>query len=83
MENNRKISKGFSYLIEIFLISIFMTAIMSIGMLLVKRPGEPEMFSKWKSDFLLGCSIAIPAGYILVPGIHKLLSFITRNSSIK
>jgi hypothetical protein len=77
MEYKRKIGKNLSYILEILFISIFMTAIMSLGMLLVKSPNDAGFFGKWKSDFLLGCCIAIPAGYILVPGIHKLLSFIT------
>jgi hypothetical protein len=82
MENKWKISKILSYLLEIFLISVFMTAIMSIGMLMVRNPGEAELFKKWRSDFLLGCCIAIPAGYILVPSIHK-LSFIMDKSGSK
>jgi hypothetical protein len=72
-----KISRKQGKLLGILLISIFMTVLMSLGMLIAHR-GIPHGFLKmWLNDFLIGCCIAIPAGYVLVPLTEILVDKIT------
>ncbi|RWY46076.1 DUF2798 domain-containing protein [Mucilaginibacter gilvus] len=80
MENKRThefLTKPQGYIITIILISVFMTAAMSLGMLLINLNEYTGIFSKWRKDFLNGCLIALPAGFILVPGTQKIIDFFT------
>jgi hypothetical protein len=54
-------------ILEILLISILITVIMSGGMLWFKQGYDTNFYKIWLKDFLLSCSISVPAGYIIVP----------------
>jgi hypothetical protein len=55
----------------IFLVSIMMTAVMSLAILLLRVGLREDFFIIWISDFAVGCIFSIPAGFILVPLIKK------------
>ena len=44
-----------------------MTVVMSMGMRLVNDPADAHFVKHLLCDFINGCFIAIPAGYIIVP----------------
>jgi hypothetical protein len=71
MDSKRKIlSHTQASFIEILLISVLMTAVMSIGMILVQSSDYKGIWDIWVKQFLTGCMIAVPAGFILVPLIQ-------------
>jgi len=68
--NKNRLSHTQASFIEILLISILMTAVMSLGMILVQSPDYKGIWDIWMKQFLTGCMIAVPAGFILVPLIQ-------------
>jgi hypothetical protein len=54
-----------------------MTAIMSFGMLFFRTELNQTFFKRWAQDFLLGAAIAIPAGYVIVPLVQKMINKLT------
>ncbi|WP_299289407.1 DUF2798 domain-containing protein [uncultured Mucilaginibacter sp.] len=73
MKTKNRLTKTQAFILSIFLISVFMTAVMSFGMLAVRNGITYGIFKRWVQDFLLGCAIAVPAGYVIVPSIQKLM----------
>lgn len=60
-----------AHILFIFLVSIMMTAVMSLAILLLRIGFREDFFFIWMSDFAVGCLFSIPAGFILVPLIKK------------
>jgi hypothetical protein len=77
MKDSVKISGRQAKILAIFLISLLMTAVMSGGMLLFRYGLHRDFMQRWLSDFILGCCIAVPAGYVLVPLVEKLMERMT------
>jgi hypothetical protein len=81
MDSKKKIlSTGLASFIEILLISILMTAVMSLGMILLQSPDYKGIWDIWVKQFLTGCMIAVPAGFILVPLIQWMVDRYTIRS---
>lgn len=59
------------------LVSISMSAVMSFGIILLRLGWQEGFFRIWFNDFLVGCCLAIPTAFILVPLIKKLIDSIT------
>ncbi len=76
----KKITPKQGYFLGIFIISLLMTAVMSSGMIIIRKGITQSFLSNWRDDFAAGCCIAIPAGYILVPSIEKLMKILTNNN---
>ena len=77
MNDSVKISGRQAKILAILLISLFMTAVMSGGMLLFRYGLHGDFMQRWLSDFILGCCIAVPAGFVLVPLVEKFVKKIT------
>jgi hypothetical protein len=77
MKDSVKISGRQAKILAILLISLFMTAVMSGGMLLFRYGLHGDFMQRWLSDFILGCCIAVPAGFVLVPLVEKFVKKIT------
>jgi len=79
METNHKklLSAKQGRFLEIFLIAVLMTAVMSIGMILVQASEYSGIWHLWMKQFLIGCVIAVPAGFILVPLIQRAVDYFT------
>lgn len=73
-----KLTKTQGYVLAVFLISVLMTAVMSLGMILVQTREYTNLGSIWWRQFVIGCYIAVPAGFILVPLIQKAVGMITK-----
>lgn len=65
--------------VSTILVCILMSAIMPLGMLLLKCGLCNNLGAMWFNDFLTSCCIAIPSGLIIVPNVEKLLKYFTRN----
>ena len=61
----------------VILVSIATTAILSFGILWTHHKIDREFFTLWKPDFIHGCLISIPTGFILNPLIKKLIDHYT------
>jgi len=57
----------------IILVSIATTTILSFGILWTHHKIDREFFTLWRPDFITGCCIAIPTGFIINPRIRKLI----------
>jgi hypothetical protein len=68
-----KLSKKQAAAVLVVLISIATTAILSCGILLTHHSVDREFFTLWRPDFISGCLISIPTGFILNPLIKKLV----------
>jgi hypothetical protein len=77
MKDRVNISGRQAKILAIFLISLLMTAVMSGGMLLFRYGLHGDFMQRWLSDFVLGCCIAIPAGFVLVPLVEKGVEWLT------
>lgn len=60
-----------------------MTAVMSIGMLLINNPHDIYFKRDLLNNFLLGCLIAVPAGYVIVPAVEWLTDHFVKNNQVK
>ncbi|MBD3903321.1 DUF2798 domain-containing protein [Chryseobacterium muglaense] len=66
-----KLSEKNAFILFVLLVSISMSAVMSFGIILL-RLGFVEGFLRiWLSDFLVGCCLAIPTSFVLVPLLKK------------
>lgn len=72
-----KLSKAHSAILFVTLVSIAMTAVMSFGILLLHMGWRADFFKIWLPDFLTGCCLAIPTGFIVVPLIKRMVDSIT------
>jgi hypothetical protein len=72
-----KLSKKQAAAVLVVLISIATTAILSCGILLTHHRVDREFFTLWRPDFISGCLISIPTGFILNPLIKKLVDHYT------
>ncbi len=63
----------------VIFVSIATTAILSFGILCTHHRIDREFFTLWRPDFITGCLISIPTGFILNPLIRK---FIDRHTEI-
>lgn len=59
-------------IVDTFLISVFMTAVMCLGMRMIHDPKDPQFAKHLLADFITGCYVAIPAGYIIVPLVLRI-----------
>jgi len=66
-----KLSKAQGFAVFIVLVSIATTAILSFGILWTHHPLNNEFLVMWGPDFITGCCISIPVGFILVPVIKR------------
>jgi hypothetical protein len=66
-----KLSKRQGAILNVLLVSVTMTAIMSFGILLLRLGWRVGFFKIWFSDFLIGCCLSIPTGFTIVPLIKK------------
>ena len=71
-ENASKKKELFKQIVDTFLISVFMTAVMCLGMRLIHDPKDPQFAKHLLGDFITGCYIAIPAGYVIVPVVIRI-----------
>ncbi|WP_297337554.1 DUF2798 domain-containing protein [Algoriphagus sp.] len=60
-----------AHILFIFLVSVMMTAVMSLAILLLRVGWNQNFILIWLGDFAIGCLFSIPAGFILVPLIRK------------
>jgi len=72
-----KISKKRADVLFVILVSIGTTAILSFGILCTHHKIDREFFTLWRPDFISGCLISIPTGFILNPQIKKLIDRFT------
>lgn len=56
-----------------------MTIIMTGGMLFIHSGFCDRFFELWFNDFIIGCCIPIPTGFIIVPIVEKLFAPNQRN----
>jgi Protein of unknown function (DUF2798) len=77
MKDSVKISGRQAKILAILFISVLMTVVMSGGMLLFRYGLHRDFMHRWLSDFILGCCIAIPAGYVFVPLVEKIMARMT------
>jgi Protein of unknown function (DUF2798) len=63
-------------------VSIIMTVVMTGGMLLVHSGYCVNFFKLWLNDFLVGCSIAVPTGLLIVPIVSQWVDLYTDNKNI-
>jgi hypothetical protein len=57
----------------VIIVSIATTAILSFGILWTHHKIDREFFTLWRPDFIHGCLISVPTGFILNPRIKKLI----------
>jgi hypothetical protein len=67
MKQHKKFTSLQVQVLEILLISVFSTAIMSGGVLWIKHGIGHGFFHIWMKEFFLACCISIPSGYLIVP----------------
>lgn len=72
-----KLSKVQGMILFIILVSITMSAAMSFGILAIRMGFQPNFFKMWVNDFLVGCAIAIPVSFVIVPLLKKLTDNLT------
>lgn len=72
-----KISKKRADVLFVILVSIGTTVILSFGILCTHHKIDREFFTLWRPDFISGCLISIPTGFILNPQIKKLIDRFT------
>lgn len=72
-----KLSKKEAEVAFVILVSIATTAILSFGILWTHHAIDREFFTLWRPDFISGCLISIPTGFILNPQIRKLIARFT------
>lgn len=72
-----KLSKKQASIVFVILVSIGTTAILSFGILWTHHSINKEFFPLWGPDFVSGCLISIPTGFILNPFIKKLIDHFT------
>jgi hypothetical protein len=72
-----KLTKTQGTILFVLLVSIAMTAVMSFGILLIRLGWQDNFIKMWFGDFLIGCCLSIPTGFLLVPLIKKLVDAIT------
>ena len=77
-----KFSTKQANLLSNILVSISMTIVMTGGMLFIHSGYCDNFFKLWLNDFLVGCCIAIPTGFIIVPVITKWIDLHTENKNI-
>jgi hypothetical protein len=65
----------------VILVSIGTTAILSFGILWTHHKLDEEFFIMWRPDFMHGCMISIPTGFILNPQIKKLVDHYTQSEN--
>jgi hypothetical protein len=63
----------------VIVVSIATTAILSFGILWTHHKIDREFFTLWRPDFIHGCLISIPTGFILNPQIKKLMDYYTES----
>jgi len=59
------------------MVSVATTAILSFGILWTHHQIDREFLTLWRPDFISGCLISIPTGFILNPFIKKLVDYYT------
>lgn len=67
MKQRKKLTSFQVQALEILLISVFSTAIMSCGVLWIKHGIGHGFLHLWMKEFFLACCISIPSGYLIVP----------------
>ena len=72
-----KISKKRANVLFVIIVSIGTTAILSFGILCTHHKIDRAFFTLWRPDFISGCLISIPTGFILNPQIKKLIDRFT------
>jgi hypothetical protein len=75
-----RLTKKQAALAFIILVSIATTAILSFGILWTHHKIDREFFTLWRPDFISGCLISIPTGFILNPRIKKLIDQYTETA---
>jgi hypothetical protein len=73
------ITKRQGNILFVLLVSLAMTAVMSFGILLLRLGWREDFMKIWLVDFLVGCMLSIPTGFILVPIIRKGIDSITKH----
>ncbi|TDO24193.1 DUF2798 domain-containing protein [Pedobacter duraquae] len=76
-----KLSKKQADIVFIILVSICTTAILSFGILCTHHAIDREFFTLWRPDFISGCLISIPTGFILNPLLKKLIDHYTEKDN--
>ncbi len=77
MRTQHTLTKTQGFILSIFLISLFMTAVMTLGMLAFTNGLSHIAFKIFWKNFIQGCIVAIPAGYVIVPLVQKLIDSIS------
>lgn len=72
-----KLNKIQGNLLFVLLVSITMTAIMSFGILWIRLGWQDNFVNIWIADFLIGCCLSIPTGFLIVPLLKKLVNRLT------
>lgn len=72
-----KLTKKQGTVLFVLLVSIAMTAVMSFGILVLRLGWSSNFLTIWLGDFLIGCCLSIPTGFIVVPLIKKMVDSIT------
>lgn len=65
------------FILSILLISLIMTAVMTVGMALFMNPNDEHLAIHIWESFLLGSVIAIPTGFVIVPLVQKIVERLT------
>lgn len=66
-----KLKPNQAHILFIFLVSILMTAVMSLAILLLRVGLSEDFLIIWISDFAVGCLFSLPTGFVLVPLIRN------------
>ena len=53
------------------LVSVVMTAVMSLAILLTRVGWSPNFPLIWLADFLVGCLFSVPTGFVVVPLLRR------------
>jgi hypothetical protein len=72
-----KLSRKQADAVFVVVVSIGTTAILSFGILCTHHAINREFFTLWRPDFISGCLISIPTGFILNPQLKKLVDRFT------
>lgn len=56
-----------AHIVFIFLVTVMMTAVMSLAILTLRVGWNQDFLLIWLADFAVGCLFSIPAGFLLVP----------------
>lgn len=65
-------------ILSVLLISLLMTAVMTLGMALVMNPGDHHFGKHFLQNFILGSIIAVPTGFIIVPLVQSIIDRLTK-----